>query len=158
MIKNVHEILDEFNLATNKEERLTILQQNNLYHFKEVLKYTFNSKYQFYIEDKFPTDYIEPDTLLGIRYAGIESEIRRTYLFVKGDPTADSLTEEKRNLLLLQLLESFEPKEARIFFNMLKKDLNIKYKIQLLVLHDLTDTKFLQHILSHSSAFLLNQL
>ena len=126
MIKNVHEILDEFNLAVNKQQRVEILQQNNLYHFKEVLKYTFNPNYQFYVEDKFPTDYIEPDTLLGIRYAGIESEIRRAYLFLKGDSTAESLTEEKRNLLLLQLLESFEPKEAQIFFNMLNKDLKIK--------------------------------
>jgi hypothetical protein len=126
MIKNVHEILDEFNLAVNKQQRIEILQQNNLYHFKEVLKYTFNSNYQFYVEDKFPTDYIQPDTLLGIRYAGIESEIRRAYLFLKGDSTAESLTDEKRNLLLLQLLESFEPKEAQIFFNMLNKDLKIK--------------------------------
>ena len=125
MIKNVHEILDEFTLAINKEQRIEILQQNNLYHFKEVLKYTFNKNYQFYVEDKFPTDYIKPDTLLGIRYAGIESEIRRAYLFLKGDPTSDSLTDAKRNLLLLQLLESFEPKEAEIFFNMLNKDLKI---------------------------------
>ena len=126
MIKNVHEILDEFNLAVNKQQRIEILQQNNLYHFKEVLKYTFNPHYQFYVEDEFPTDYIQPDTLLGIRYAGIESEIRRAYLFLKGDSTAESLTDEKRNLLLLQLLESFEPKEAQIFFNMLNKDLKIK--------------------------------
>ena len=127
MIKNVHEILDEFNLAGSKEQRLNILQQNNLYHFKEVLKYTFNPKYEFYVEDKFPTDYIEPDTALGIRYAGIESEIRRAYLFIKGDSTADSLTEDKRKVLLLQLLESFEPKEAEVFFNMMQKDLKVKY-------------------------------
>jgi hypothetical protein len=127
MIKNVHEILDEFNLAGTKEQRLNVLQQNNLYHFKEVLKYTFNPKYQFYVEDKFPTDYIQPDTLLGIRYSGIESEIRRAYLFIKGDQTADSLTEEKRKTLLLQLLESFEPKEAQVFFNMMQKDLKVKY-------------------------------
>lgn len=127
MIKNVHEILDEFNLAGTKEQRLNVLQQNNLYHFKEVLKYTFNPKYEFYVEDKFPTDYIEPDTALGIRYAGIESEIRRAYLFLKGDSTADSLTEQKRKTLLLQLLESFEPKEAQVFFNMMQKDLKVKY-------------------------------
>lgn len=126
MIKNIHEILDEFDLATTKEQKKLVLQQNDLYHFKELLKYTFNPKYQFYVEDKFPSDYVKPDTVIGIRYAGIESEIRRTYLFVKGDPTADSLTEEKRKILLLQLLESFEPKEAEIFFNMLKKDLKIK--------------------------------
>lgn len=133
MIKNVHEILDEFTLAVTKEQKKEVLQQNNLYHFKEVLKYTFNPKYQFYVEDKFPTDYIEPDTAIGIRYAGIESEIRRTYLFVKGDPTADTLTEEKRKILLLQLLESFEPKEAQVFFNMLNKDLKVKGLTEALV-------------------------
>lgn len=133
MIKNVHEILDEFTLAATKEQKKEVLQQNNLYHFKEVLKYTFNPKYQFYVEDKFPTDYIEPDTAIGIRYAGIESEIRRTYLFVKGDPTADTLTEEKRKILLLQLLESFEPKEAQVFFNMLNKDLKVKGLTEALV-------------------------
>lgn len=133
MIKNIYEILDEFELAPTKQEKKQILQQNDLFHLKELLKYTFDKKYQFYVEDKFPTDYIEPDTAPGIRYAGIESEIRRTYLFVKGDPTADSLTEQKRKILLLQLLESFEPKEARIYFNMLKKDLKIKGLTEALV-------------------------
>ena len=65
MIKNIYEILDEFELAPTKQEKKQILQQNDLYHLKELLKYTFDKKYQFYVEDKFPTDYIEPDTAPG---------------------------------------------------------------------------------------------
>jgi hypothetical protein len=34
---------------------------------------------------------------------------------------------EKMNQVLVQLLESFEPQEAQIFVNMLKKDLQVKY-------------------------------
>lgn len=126
MIKNVYEILEEFESVVTRQDRKKVLENNNLYHFKEVLRYTFNPNIKFYVEDKFPEDYNKPDTFPGIRLAGIESEIRRAYLFIKGDPTADSLTEKKRHILLLQLLESFEPKEATIFFNMLNKDLKTK--------------------------------
>lgn len=125
MIKNVYEILNEFNLAENDQQRKEVLLNNNLFHFKEVLKNTFNPTIQFYVEETFPTEYKKPDTAPGIRFAGIESEIRRAYLFIKGNSTADSLTEQKRIILLLQLLESFEPEEAVIWFNMMKKDLKV---------------------------------
>lgn len=124
MLKNVYEILDELELVETDQQRIEILQQNNNYYFTQVLKYTFDPKYEFYVTE-FPEDYIEPDTAPGIRYAGIESEIRRAYLFLKGDPTADSLTEQKRKILLLQLLESFEPQEALVWFSMMKKDLGV---------------------------------
>jgi hypothetical protein len=133
MIKNIYEILDEFESAETHQQKKEVLQQNNLYHLKELLKYTFNPNYEFYVEDTFPTDYQKPDTAPGIRLAGIESEIRRVYLFIKGDRTADSLTEGKRKILLLQLLESFEPKEAQIWYNMMKKDLKIKGLTEALV-------------------------
>jgi hypothetical protein len=124
MIKNVYEILKEFQSVDSTQEQKQILEQNNIYYFKQVLQYTFNPNYQFYVTE-FPADYIKPDTFPGIRLAGLESELRRAYLFLKGDPTADSLTEQKRNILLLQLLESFEPEEAVVFINMMKKDLQI---------------------------------
>lgn len=132
MIKNIYEILEQFELAKTKEERQQVLRDNNLYHFREVLKYTFNPKYQFYFNG-FPKDYIKPDTLPGIRLAGIESEIRKVYLFLKGDKTADILTPEKRHILLLQLLESFEQKEAVIWIKMMNKDLEIKELTEALV-------------------------
>ena len=126
MIKNIYEILNEFNQQTSKQDRINILQSNVSHHLLQVLKYTFDPQYEFYPME-FPKDYIKPDTFPGIRYAGIESELRRIYLFQKGNPTADSLTNEKRNQLLTQLLESFEPEEAIVFVNMLKKDLKTKY-------------------------------
>ena len=126
MIKNVYEILDDFENADNKADRQTILRENATPHFLQVLKYTFDPKFQFYVKS-FPKDYQEPDTFPGLRYAGIESEIRRAYLFLKGEATADSLSEEKRNQVLVQLLESFEPREAHVFVNMMKKNLQTKF-------------------------------
>lgn len=127
MTPNIYEILEKFQSASTIEEKKQVLLSNQFHHFKLVLKYTFNPNYNFYVEETFPTDYIKPDTFPGIRIAGIESEIRKTYLFLKGDPTADSLTENKRHTLLLQLLESFEPKEALVWFNMMNKDLKIEH-------------------------------
>lgn len=125
MIKNIYEILDEFELATTKAERQQVLVNNASHHFLQVLKYTFDPQYQFYIT-QFPKDYIKPDTLPGIRFAGIESEIRRAYLFLKGNETADRMTPDKMNQVLVQLLESFEPREADVFVNMMKKNLKVK--------------------------------
>lgn len=125
MVKNIYEIFEEIEAASNRVDRKKVLQDNASVHFKTVLAYAFNPKYEFYINE-FPKDYVKPDTVPGIRMAGIESEHRRFYLFVKGNPTADSLTEEKRHVLLLQLLESFEPKEAIVVVNMMKKDLKVK--------------------------------
>ena len=126
MILNIHEILEKFEKATTKEEQVAVLVNNQFQHFKEVLYYTFNPKYEFFVEDTFPEDYIKPDTFPGLRIAGIESEIRKVYLFIKGNPTAESLTPQKRHNLLLQLLESFEPKEAQIWYNMMRKDLQVE--------------------------------
>ena len=126
MIKNVYEILDEFEAATDKKSRENVLRQNANPYFLQVLKYTFDPSVQFHIKS-FPKDYIKPDTEPGIRYAGIESELRRAYMFIKGNETGDKLSEEKRNQLLVQLLESFEPREADVFVNMMKKDLKVKF-------------------------------
>lgn len=125
MIKNVYEILNEFKAATNRIERQEVLKKNAFLYFKEVLQYTFNPNYQFYAEE-FPADYKKPDTFPGLRVAGIESEIRKAYLWLKGNPTADRMTPEKRHILLLQLLESFEPEEAVIWVNMMNKDLKVE--------------------------------
>lgn len=126
MTPNIYEILDKFQLAKTKEERIKVLVDNKYPYFLQFLKNAFDPQIEFYI-NKFPDNYIEPDTFPGIRFAGIESEIRKTYLFEKGNPTADSLSEQKRNQLLVQLLESFEPREADLFVRMLTKNLKIPH-------------------------------
>ena len=47
-------------------------------------------------------------------------------LFKKNNPDAEKLTPEKRNQLLLQLLESIEPREAEVVVGILRKDLGVR--------------------------------
>jgi hypothetical protein len=122
----MYEILNEVNSTDSKNEKKRILVDNGTSWFKQFLLYAFDPRIEFYV-NSFPKDYVEPtDTAPGISFSDLQSELKRVYLFIKGDPTADKLTEEKRNVLLIQVLESFEPNEAKVFVNMLKKDLKTK--------------------------------
>lgn len=133
MTPNIYEIFDKFSECKTRSERQQVLRENAASYFLLFLKYAFDPKIEFYVKD-FPKNYITPDTCPGIRYAGIESEIRKTYMFIKGNPTADSLTEDKRNQILVRLLESFEPKEAQLYIKMMKKDLKVKFLTPSLVI------------------------
>lgn len=136
MVKNIYEILDEFEKASSKQERIDVLAKYmNHPIFLKVLNYTYNPEYQFYY-NSFPKGYKEPNVnaISEYRFVGLENEIRRMYLFVKSDPRAGNITEAKRNILLLEILESFEPREAQVFINIMKKDLSVKYLTKSLIL------------------------
>ena len=125
MIYNLYEIFDAFELAETKEAKKQVLLNNNNKLLQQVLQLTFDPQYQFYYK-KMPVEYIKPDTIPGIRFAGLETELRRLYLFQKGNQTADKLSEQKRKELLLQIAEALEPREAEILINIMKKDLGVK--------------------------------
>jgi hypothetical protein len=125
MIYNLYEILDAFELAETKDAKKQVLLNNNNKLLQQVLQLTFDPKYEFYFK-KMPTEYIKPDTIPGIRFAGLETELRRLYLFQKGNETADKLSEQKRKELFLQIAEALEPREAEILINIMKKDLGVK--------------------------------
>jgi hypothetical protein len=56
----------------------------------------------------------------------LSTEIRKLYLFKRGDDTAEKLTERKRNELLIQLLESLEPREAEVVIGIFRKDQGVR--------------------------------
>ena len=129
MTPTYHEILNQINTST-KEQTIQILKSSNT-NFQTFLKLAFDPTIKFYPK-AFPPNYKTPDTLPGISYSNLNAELKRLYLFQIGNPTADSLTEEKRNILLLQLLESLEPEEATTLINLFNKNLktkNLTYKL-----------------------------
>lgn len=127
MTPSIHEIFDKFSLLSTKKERIEFLQSNKNPIFLQFLQNAFNPNVQYY-ESKFPGLYIEPtDMLPGIEYSTIAQELRRAYLFQKGNPTADALTEQKRKELLTQILESLHPREADFFVRMLSKNLKVPF-------------------------------
>lgn len=123
-MKRIYEILDECKLQETVDGILTILGNNDTPALRSILQYTYDPYFQWTVSE-FPTEYKRPDTLPGISQTNMYTELRRIYLFQKGHPVADKIEPEKRNKLLMQLLEGMEFDDAQVFINILKKDLGI---------------------------------
>lgn len=124
-MKNIYEIFDEFEEATSKKEKMAVIEKNLSKTLVQVLELAFHPDYEFLIKE-MPAEYKIPDTLPGISTCKLTTEIRKLYLFRKGDETAEKLSEERRKQLLLQLIESLEPREAEVVIGILSKDLGVK--------------------------------
>ena len=120
-MKNVYEIFDEFELAESKEEKLKVIERNLSKTLVDVLYLTFHPNYEWKYNE-FPENYKIPDTKPGISICQLSTEMRKLYLFRKGDPSAEQLSERKSKELLLQFLESLEPREAEVVIGIFKKD------------------------------------
>ena len=120
-MKNVYEIFDEFELAESKEEKLKVIERNLSKTLVDVLYLTFHPNYEWKYNE-FPENYKIPDTKPGISICQLSTEMRKLYLFRKGDPSAEQLSERKSRELLLQFLESLEPREAEVVIGIFKKD------------------------------------
>ena len=124
-MKNIYEIFDEFEIAPSKKEKLLLIEQNLSKTLLQLLELAFHPDYQWLINE-MPNEYKIPDTFPGISRCQLSTEIRKLYLFKKGDATAEKLSDEKRKQLLLQLIESLEPREAEVVIGILSKDLGVK--------------------------------
>ena len=109
MAKNIYEILDEFAAAGSKQEKLKVLHNNWTPTFVSVLQLAYHPDIKWLVKDK-PKSYRK----------------RRLYLFREGDLGAEKLSPEKREQLLLIMLESLEPREADVVMGIFKKDLGVK--------------------------------
>lgn len=125
MRKNVYEIFDEFEAAPNKNEKINVLAKYWTPTLKLVLQLAYRPEVQWKYND-YPKEYKKPDTLQGISFGSLDTELRRLYIFQKGNPTAESLTEKRSKELLLLILESLEPREADVVIGIFKKNLNVK--------------------------------
>lgn len=124
-IKNIYEVFDDFKSAKTRQERIDVLKRNDSYALRNVLLGTF-SNIKFTIK-KVP-EYKNVDVPVGLSYSHMTEALSRVYLFVEDNPRRpEGLTEKRETELLVQLLESLEPKEAEVFANMIRKDLKIPY-------------------------------
>lgn len=130
--KNIYEVFDDFKNAKTKEERLAILRSNDSWALKNVLMGTFHPKVQFVIK-KIPK-YNSVQTPVGFAYNHISDALSKVYLFTEGHPkVSPNLTIQRKEQLLIQILESLEKGEAEVYTNMLKKDLKVPHLTSKLV-------------------------
>jgi hypothetical protein len=126
-MRNIYEVFDDFEQANSKKERMSVFEKNMSKALIQVLELTFHPAYQWHITD-IPENYIYPEQnkIPGLSPVQLSTEIRKMYLFRKGDQTADNLTPQKREQLLLQILESIEPREAEVVGGILRKDQGVR--------------------------------
>lgn len=120
-MKNMYEIFDEIDMALTKKEKMKVIENNLSQTLVNVLLLTFHPDYKWKYKE-FPEQYRIPDTKPGISVCQLGTELRKMYLFRVGDPTAENLSDRKRKELLIQFLESLEPREAEVVIGIFKKD------------------------------------
>jgi len=124
-MKNMYEIFDEFEKAKSKKDRMGVIGQNLSKVLTEVLHLTFHPQYDWHIKE-LPESYQPKEIPAGMGYAQLSTELRKLYMFRKGDPTADKLTDKKRAQLLWEFLQNLEPREAEVVMGIFNKDLGVK--------------------------------
>lgn len=125
-MKNIFEVLDEFEMAESKKDRMAVIEKNLSKTLVQVFELAYHPNYQWLVTE-MPDNYKIPnDVLPGITSAQLSNQIRKMYMFRKGDQMAEKLSPQKRNELLLQILESLEPREAEVIIGIFRKDLGVK--------------------------------
>lgn len=125
-MKPLYEVFDEFENAKNKKERMDVIGRNLSQVLVDVLQLAYHPSFEWKVKE-LPEDYkIPTDMLPGITHDTLNSQLRRLYMFRVGDPTAEQLTDKRRNELLIQILESIEPREAEVVLGIFQKDLGVK--------------------------------
>lgn len=121
----VSEILQEFEEAKNRNEKIAVLRKYDHPRFREFLIYALNESIVFDVEIPPYRPAVEP---AGLNYTYLESEIPKLYRFIKNHPRRpEGLTPHKQKQLLLVVLESLHKDEAELMVKMMKKDLGIKF-------------------------------
>lgn len=124
-MKNMYEVFDDFKKAKTRAEKIDVLRNDRRRILKDVLQGAFHPKIEF-IFKKAP-EYTPSDAPPGLGYTSIEQEMKRIYLFVKDHPRTDpNLTQQRKEQILIQILEALESREAEVFMNMILKDLKVK--------------------------------
>lgn len=124
-MKNIYEVFDEFESVPSKKDKMSVIEKNLSQTLINVLLLTFHPEYKWKVKE-FPENYKIPDTKPGISFCQLGTELRRLYLFREGDSAAEKLTERKRNELLIQFLESLEPREAEVVVGIFRKDQGVE--------------------------------
>jgi hypothetical protein len=126
MMKNMFQVFDEFEMAESKKERMAVIEKNLSKTLVQVLELAFHPGYQWLVKE-LPDNYQIPvANLPGLSPAQLSTQIRKLYLFQRNNPEAERLTPRKRLELLIQLLESLEPREAEVIMGIFNKDLGVR--------------------------------
>ena len=119
----VFEILEKFEKATNKQERVKVLKQHDIMPLLDVLRGTFDDAIQWNLPSGTPpytpsSEESPPSTLL-------RHHLNFKY-FVKGLRESNKLNPIRRERMFIDMLEAVHPRDAEILVSMINKKSPVK--------------------------------
>ena len=102
-----------------------VLRDNNSVPLRQVLKAAFDPKIQWALP-KGEVPYTVNDAPLGTEHTVLSQQAKRLYLFIKGGD--NTLKQNKRELLFVQMLEGLSADEAEFLVAVVNQKVNNKYK------------------------------
>ena len=121
----ISEVLDKFEAAKTKEEKIAVLRQNETPMLKVIMRLNFDPKLKMDLPEGEPPYKKEKDIPAGHSPTTLIKEYRKFYIWFTSQP---GLTRFKKESLFVELLESIHHTEAEVL--VLAKDckLHKKYK------------------------------
>ena len=113
------------NNAKDKPRKLKVLRDHDSIALRQVLRGAFDPKIEWALP-KGEVPYTVNDAPVGTDHTILSQEAKRLYLFVKGGD--DTVKQNKRELLFVQLLEGLSAEEAEFLVAVVNKKVNNKYK------------------------------
>ena len=119
------EIAMKVNNAKDKPRKLKVLRDHDSISLRQVLRGAFDPKIEWALP-KGDVLYTVNDAPIGTDHTILAQEAKRLYLFIKGGD--DTVKQNKRELLFVQLLEGLSAEEAEFLVAVVNNKINNKYK------------------------------
>lgn len=121
----VSEVLDLFEKAKTKPEKVSVLKKYESPILRALMRINFDPSVKMALPDGEPPYKKEPDRPIGEQQTKLESEYRRFYIWL--DPNTQ-LTKLRKEKLFVEMLEGLHISEAEIIILAKDKKLHTKYK------------------------------
>ena len=122
----LHEILVKVNNAKDKAKKIEVLRENDSVPLRQVLKGAFDPNIEWLLPKGTDVPYTVNDAPIGTEHTLLSQEAKRLYLFTKGGD--NTLTQNKRETLFIQMLEGLSAEEAKFLITVVNKRVNNEYK------------------------------
>ena len=119
------EIATKINNAKDKPKKLKVLKEHDSVALRQVLKGAFDPNIEWLLP-KGDVPYTANEAPIGTEHTMLLQEAKRLYLFTKGGD--NTLTQNKRETLFIQMLEGLSAQEAEFLVTVVNKKVNNKYK------------------------------
>jgi len=122
----ISEILQKAHNAKTKEEKATILRENETPALKKLLIWNFDNSIRSCLPEG-DVPYTPNDAPAGTEHTRLDHEHRLFYNFVEGGN--NDLSSSKKEMMFLQMLEGLHESEAELLCLVKDKNLGKKYRI-----------------------------